>query len=234
MSAAETYRIAHTARCKLQMAADRPDRDLRFILGHAFTLDKLMLRVVEIESGSSSSDDEDTSPTDDFSAPTCKGSGHEHKRRVSFNNDNVRPHNLASNTRAKSPPPNEEARLDDGDGTSSDEDYAEDDEEEEGDDGLGLRRFASAATQPPRMIEDEEGSSSDEDEPKSPPPISEAELREITVGKVDEGLVDLYQGIKRCPCHGHHESGPTIEKAWEVPQNEGFQGKRMAVVQVAA
>ncbi|RMD42765.1 hypothetical protein DV735_g2384, partial [Chaetothyriales sp. CBS 134920] len=45
----DTYRIAHTARCKLQQAANRPDRDLRFILGHAFTLDNLLLRIVEIE-----------------------------------------------------------------------------------------------------------------------------------------------------------------------------------------
>ncbi|KAK0099488.1 hypothetical protein ONS95_004696 [Cadophora gregata] len=59
MSVRETYKIAHTARCKLQMAADRPDRDLRFILGHAFTLDKLRLRIAEIEvSGSSDSDSE--------------------------------------------------------------------------------------------------------------------------------------------------------------------------------
>lgn len=44
-----TYRVAHSARCKLQLAADRPDRNLRFVLGHAFTLDNLLLRIVEIE-----------------------------------------------------------------------------------------------------------------------------------------------------------------------------------------
>lgn len=31
------------------MAADAPDRNLRFVLGHAFTLDKVLLRVAEIE-----------------------------------------------------------------------------------------------------------------------------------------------------------------------------------------
>ncbi|KIW15302.1 hypothetical protein PV08_05347 [Exophiala spinifera] len=44
-----TYTLAHTAQCKLRLAAKRTDRDLRFILGHAFTLDNLMLRIVEIE-----------------------------------------------------------------------------------------------------------------------------------------------------------------------------------------
>ncbi|RMZ83119.1 hypothetical protein DV738_g1261, partial [Chaetothyriales sp. CBS 135597] len=52
----DTYRIAHTARCKLQLAANRPDRDLRFILGHAFTLDNLLLRIVEIENSRQSLD----------------------------------------------------------------------------------------------------------------------------------------------------------------------------------
>src|ERR1700761_2111527 len=45
----EAYSLAHTVRCKLQLAANRPDRNLRFILGHAFTLDKLNLRLAEIE-----------------------------------------------------------------------------------------------------------------------------------------------------------------------------------------
>lgn len=44
-----TYTLAHTAQCKLKLAANRPDRNLRFVLGHAFTLDNLMLRIVEIE-----------------------------------------------------------------------------------------------------------------------------------------------------------------------------------------
>lgn len=48
-----TYTLAHTAQCKLKLAANRPDRNLRFVLGHAFTLDNLMLRIVEIENQSS-------------------------------------------------------------------------------------------------------------------------------------------------------------------------------------
>ena len=50
-----TYTLAHTAQCKLKLAANRPDRNLRFVLGHAFTLDNLMLRIVEIENQSAKS-----------------------------------------------------------------------------------------------------------------------------------------------------------------------------------
>ncbi|ETI28315.1 hypothetical protein G647_00764 [Cladophialophora carrionii CBS 160.54] len=50
-----TYTLAHTAQCKLKLAANRPDRNLRFVLGHAFTLDNLMLRIVEIENKSAKS-----------------------------------------------------------------------------------------------------------------------------------------------------------------------------------
>ncbi|KIW50029.1 hypothetical protein PV05_11653 [Exophiala xenobiotica] len=50
-----TYTLAHTAQCKLKLAANRPDRNLRFVLGHAFTLDNLMLRIVEIENSSAKS-----------------------------------------------------------------------------------------------------------------------------------------------------------------------------------
>lgn len=49
VSTVGTYTLAHTAQCKLKLAANRPDRNLRFVLGHAFTLDNLMLRIVEIE-----------------------------------------------------------------------------------------------------------------------------------------------------------------------------------------
>lgn len=49
LTTSTTYTLAHTAQCKLKLAANRPDRNLRFVLGHAFTLDNLMLRIVEIE-----------------------------------------------------------------------------------------------------------------------------------------------------------------------------------------
>ncbi|KAE8452642.1 hypothetical protein EG329_013901 [Mollisiaceae sp. DMI_Dod_QoI] len=222
MSAQETYYLAHTARCKLQMAADRPDRNLRFLLGHAFTLDKLLLRVVEIESESSSDDDLGTAD-DDFDMPTCTA------QRVSF-----RSHKPASTSpaRNRSPPP--AIPLTDSDSDSSDEEDVYEDEEGE-DEGLSLQRFESATAKPPRMIADEDGSDEDEDEPKSPPSIpSDVELAEITKGAENEDLTDLYEHVHHCPCHGKKDNAPVVAKAWDIPQKESHQGKRLAVVQVVA
>jgi len=55
LNSVTTYTLAHTAQCKLKLAANRPDRNLRFVLGHAFTLDNLMLRIVEIENSNAKS-----------------------------------------------------------------------------------------------------------------------------------------------------------------------------------
>lgn len=45
----QTFALAHSAQCKLHMSARHPDRNLRFLLGHAFLLDKALYRVAEIE-----------------------------------------------------------------------------------------------------------------------------------------------------------------------------------------
>lgn len=217
-SSRETYKLAHTARCKLQMAADRPDRDLRFILGHAFTLDKLLLRVVEIERDGSISDDED-----DGALPTCTEA---RPRRVSFKNgDKPRAGSL---TRPKSPPLQDAQLSSDEDSSGSDDDGIEDDEED--DDGLSLQRFGSATAKPPRMIEDD-GEEEDVDEPKSP---TQEEILAITAGPESAEFEELYNGVKGCPCHGKGGHAPAVEKAWEVPQKQGWEGNRFAVVQVAA
>lgn len=55
LTTVSTYSLAHTAQCKLKLSAKRGDRDLRFILGHAFTLDNVMLRIMEIENQSAKS-----------------------------------------------------------------------------------------------------------------------------------------------------------------------------------
>jgi len=195
------------------MAADAPDRDLRFILGHAFTLDKIRLRLLEIETDSNSSDEEDTQE-----ATT--------ERRVSFRGNSPRP---AAADRKRSPPPDQFANLDDTD--SEEEEEIEEDDEEEG--GLSLRRFASATAKPPQMIDDD-SSSSDEDEPRSPPPMTEEELKLITGGVSDAEMKASYNHVRGCPCHGHHNDAPEVENVWEVPQKAGYTGPRVAVVQVTA
>jgi hypothetical protein len=49
MSLPEVYRLAHTAECRLQMAASAKSRDLRFVVGHLMHYESLRLRIVEIE-----------------------------------------------------------------------------------------------------------------------------------------------------------------------------------------
>jgi hypothetical protein len=207
MSVAETIKIAHTARCKLQMAADRPDRNLRFILGHAFTLDNLRLRIAEIE------EEEDSIPE-----PTPA-----QQRRVSFSGK-PKPINVGFEGRKSPPPPPLEDDLDD------EEDDIEEDEEE--DDGLSLQRFGSAAAQPPRIAGEEDGSSDDDEEVVEPSIFTEDQLKTITSQKESQELKDAYTHVSGCPCHG--EKGPAAENFWEVPQAEGKGGPRIAIVQVAA
>jgi len=219
MSATDTYSLAHTAKCKLQLAADRPDRNLRFILGHAFTLDKIRLRLAEIEI--ESSDDEYGGEQGVF-----------RERRVSFRGNSPRP--APSNDRKRSPPPDQFAHLEDTDSESSEEEGEADEDEEDEDGGLSLRRFESGSARPPKMIDDDDSSSSDEDEPKSPPPLSEEEVKMITEGAGDVELSGAYQHISNCPCHGQHHEAPQASNVWEVPRKAGHHGPRLALVQVAA
>ncbi|PVH74824.1 hypothetical protein DL98DRAFT_518983 [Cadophora sp. DSE1049] len=239
MSVRETYKIAHTARCKLQMAADRPDRDLRFILGHAFTLDKLRLRIAEIEvSGSSDSDSE---PEDDGRHAVCSGAvpGPEGmQRRVSFQTGKAGV--KSEKDRKRSPPPPQPPMLEEdteSDSDEEDEDIEVDDEEEE---DLGLVRFGSAAAQPPRIMGDDEDDVAPDEadvlegqeiEATDPKRYSEEELKKLCEGKGSEELRDAYFGVAGCPCHG--EKGPHVENFWELPKQEGVVGPRLAVVQVA-
>jgi hypothetical protein len=214
MSVMETYRIAHTARCKLQLAADRPDRNLRFILGHAFTLDNLRLQIAQIEESVDSESDEDDD-IDKHVAPPA--------RLVSFSKSAHRP--VGSPGRRRSPPPDKTAGHLDPDELSDGEEEVDDDDEEEED--LRLERFGSATEQLPRMIDDD--GEDEEEEPNSP---SEEELRLLTEGAGNAGLTDMYQRVAGCPCHGHQT--PAAEKVWEIPQKSEGPGVRLAVVQIAA
>ncbi|TVY88605.1 hypothetical protein LAWI1_G008803 [Lachnellula willkommii] len=215
MSVAETIKIAHTARCKLQLAADRPDRNLRFILGHAFTLDNVRLRIAEIEE-----EEEEEAEDDTIAEPTPA-----EQRRVSFSGKTKQHNSGAEGRRSPPPPPQLEDDLEEDD----DEDLEEDDEEDE---GLGLQRFGSAAAQPPR-IAGEESSGSDEDEEGTNLSIfSEDQLKTITNGPGNEELKDAYKKVHKCPCHG--KNGPAVERFWDVPAAEETPGLRMAVVQISA
>ncbi|MCJ1274877.1 hypothetical protein MMC21_002675 [Puttea exsequens] len=213
-STAESFRIAHTARCKLSMAVDRPDRNFRFILGHALTLDKVMLRIAEIDSGSGSSGSSGSSSSDSDEGNMLPEEG----RRVSFSvgskargvpmEDKIPG---ARGARRSPPPPRPAPDAEDGD--EEEDDVAEDDED---DDGLSLERFPSASAQPPRAA--------------AP---SKDEIKAITAGQSDDGLVSMYNGIVRCPCNGDHAHAPRAEKMWSMPSKD-MNGPRVAVVQVEA
>ncbi|KAG0645534.1 hypothetical protein D0Z07_8518 [Hyphodiscus hymeniophilus] len=222
MSATETLQLAHTVRCKLQLAADRPDRNLRFILGHAFTLDKLRLRIAEIEMDKADEEDMQEELSEPLGAPPHR------ERRVSFRNNLCRP---TGANRPRSPPPDEYPDMGSDSDSPEEDDIEEDDEEDE---GLGLQRFESGSARRPQMVDDD-GEDEDEEEIKTPPPIpSEEELRMITGGEDDEELREAYTGVAACPCHGKHKESPKTQKIWDIPQKPGETGPRYAVVSVEA
>ena len=229
----ETIRIAHTARCKLSLAANAPDRNFRFILGHALTLDKMMLRVAQIEMDSSDDGDEEGVANDEPHGPPTST----RDRRVSFSATSRAKHDVSSAAKEqdrkqrRSPPP---ARLphpeedeDEDEGEEEEEEEEEDDdnavEDDEDDDALSLQRFPSASAQPPRMVEDE--GYDDTDEPVTP---TDEDLRAVMEGKSNEELTEAYQHLAECKCHG--ENAPMASQVWEMPQKEGHG--RMAVMQV--
>ena len=222
-SSHETIRIAHTARCKLSMAANAPDRNFRFILGHALTLDKLMLRVAQIEIDSSDDGDEEGIANDEPHGPSTGA----RERRVSFSASSRARHEVSSTSKEqdrkqrRSPPPTHLPHP--GEDEDEEDDNAVEDDEE--DDELSLQRFPSASAQPPRMVEDE--GYEDPDEPVTP---TDEDLRAVMEGKSNEELTEAYQHVAGCPCHG--QKAPMASQIWEMPQEEGH-GRR-AVVQVVA
>lgn len=229
----ETIRIAHTARCKLHMAANAPDRNFRFILGHALTLDKMMLRIAEIETDSSDDDEEGVAEAEPH-GPTTATSTRE--RRVSFSSTSRARHDVAVEAKEhdrkqrRSPPPARLPHPGEDDDDDDDDDDAVEDDEEEADGALSLQRFPSASAQPPRLVADD----GDEgyDDPDSPVTPTDEDLRGAMAGKSNEELTQVYQHLVGCPCHG--QTAPAVSGVWEMPQKEGVHGPRMAVVQVAA
>jgi hypothetical protein len=238
MSDDEAYTLAHTAQCKLKMAADKPDRNLRFILGHAFTFDKLMCRIVEIEN-----ERESMPKHDDHVLST--------ERRVSFKDNSDRPTGplrqeakppTKKGARAPSPPPDPNVAHTTDDESDSD-DHALEDDEDADDPSLSLSRTVSASARPPPNLVPSDGDSSDEDEEAiSPPPVpSGAVLETIMEEEEDEMLAGLYEDIRKCGCQNDvGKKAPPIVKVWEIPQQatekrgKGVKQMWTAVVQVQA
>lgn len=210
----ETLSIAHTAECKLHLAANSPERDLRFMLGHALTLDSISLRLVEIEKEASTVQQPSHATSVKFQAATN-----------------------CPTKRKKSPPPNRFTEMHASDEDEDEDDYISSDDDQ---DELSLMRFPSGSAKPPQEPPDlvpSEDDSSDEEDPPSPVLPSDDVLRDIMKGDGDENLMNAYAGVKKCHCHGHHEDAPKIQRMWEIPAREDEQradGVRMAVAEVAA
>ena len=240
MSDDETYALAHTAQCKLRMAADKPDRNLRFILGHAFTFDKLMCRIVEIEN------ERESVPKHDDHVST--------ERRVSFRDNSDRPTGPLrqeveppmkkgpSGARAPSPPPDPNvAHMDD---SPDSDDYVFEDDEDADDPSLSLSRTVSASARPPPNLVPSDGDSSDEDEELiTPPPVPSVAVLETIMEEEeeDEMLAGLYEGIRKCRCQNDvDKKAPPVTKVWKVPQQatemrgKGVKQMWTAVVQIQA
>ena len=226
----QTLSIAHTAECKLHLAASRPDRDLRFLLGHALTLDSISLRLVEIERETAATRQPRHASSIKFqAAPRSKAA----VRRRSP----PPPPSRFSEMRAGSEEDDEDALEDDDEDEEGDanQDFSSDDDQDE----LALTRFPSGAARPPEEVpglvpSDDSSEDDDEDGPKSPEMPDEEVLRRITKGESDQELMDVYAKVKKCPCHGHHVDGPDLGRMWEVPskEGEGREGVRIVVAEV--
>jgi len=212
MSLREAYSLAHTAKCKLYLAADRPDRDLRFLVGHAMHLDSLMLRIVEIE--------ENVEKPKHSSAVQFKGAGSSGSHQVTKKSPLAR----------KSPSP---ARADDVDTESSEEEQLlDEDESGEVPEELGLTRFASGAAQPPRYLEPEPPLIPSDDDSSDDEEEYEAAIRDIINKNSggDKELLGLYHDVQNCTCH--KSDAPEFERMWELPG--GKDGVRAVVAEIKA
>jgi hypothetical protein len=232
MSLPEVYRLAHTAECRLQMAAGAKERDLRFVVGHLMHYESLRLRIVEIE--------HDISKSDRARAVQFQGTG-ELKKKPS-----------TGQLGRRSPPPPAPAPhqssllddkghipgLDDEDedelSDSASDDVAIDSDNDDGDDDndLSLTRFPSGSARPP-PLEADEGDEVDEysDEPVSPEEPDEASIEQAVKGESNELLAAYYNRTRKCSCHGKTEVAERFGRVWELPVGEG---DRVGVTRVVA
>lgn len=197
MSLPEVYRLAHTAECRLEMAAAKGDRDLRFVVGHLMHYESLRLRIVEIE--------HDISKNERARAVQFQGTGELRKK----------PSTGQLGRKSPPPPPNNHIPgLDD-----EDEDQLSDSDED--DDELSLQRFSSGSARPP-PLEPDEGDDVDEDadEPESLEEPDQASIEQAMKGESNELLASYYNKVKGCPCHGKTDAD-NFDRVWNLPPGKG-------------
>ena len=220
MSLKDAYKLAHSAQCRLQMEASAPDRNLRFVVGHLMHYENLRLRIVEMEHA--------VDMSSRASAVKFQGTGN-------YNGDNLGLQKKPSTGQLggrKSPPP----PAQDYDSDSDDDPWSggEDDDGHEAGDDLGLQRFPSGTARPPQpppdLVPDEDADDyDDDDEPVSPEEPDQETLEQLLKTQGSTDLANLYDGVRKCPCHKHQDA-PSFEKMWELPSNK--EGVTRAVAQV--
>lgn len=220
MSLQEAYYLAHSAQCRLNLEASRPDRHLRFVVGHLMHYESLRLRIVEIE--------HDIGQHQRTKAVQFKGTGHVNAEHAAH-----RKPSTGQLGRRSPPPPAQEVKNE-----SSEESDLEDDQEDvdahiiddADDDDLSLTRFPSGSAAPPRPPpdlepDDEDYDDDDEPEPHSPEEPDRETLDSAMKGESNDTLATIYEGVRRCPCHGKTDA-PHIERIWDLPATQAGEGGR--------
>ncbi|TKA47445.1 hypothetical protein B0A54_01816 [Friedmanniomyces endolithicus] len=229
MSLKEAYTLAHSAQCRLQLAASRPDRNLRFVVGHLMHYENLRLRIVQIE--------HDISRSERASAVAFRGTGH-------VNGEGLRHKASTGQLGRRSPPPAAVEYDEDEDEHLPEHGGVVDDGDEDEESGLGLTRFPSGSTRPqqhpPPALEPDDGDEEDEDEDDeavSPEEPDQATLEAAMQGAGEERWGKAYEGVRKCGCHGQTDA-PSLGRMWELPASgtgpsgEGKGGVTWAVAEV--
>ena len=221
MSLKEAYQLAHSAQCRLQMEASAPDRNLRFVVGHLMHYENLRLRIVEMEHA--------VDRSSSASAVRFRGTGTADGLEVK-----KKPSTGQLGGRRSPPPPTKAYDPYEDDDIEDDDPWSggDDDEGEAGDD-LGLQRFPSGTARPPQpppdLMPDEEASDDEDDEPISPEEPDQETLERLLQTEGSTDLANMYEGVRKCPCHKHQDA-PSFEKMWELPSDK--EGVTRAVAQV--
>jgi hypothetical protein len=215
MSLPEVYRLAHTAECRLQMAAGAKERDLRFVVGHLMHYESLRLRIVEIE--------HDISKSDRARAVQFQGAGELKKK----------PSTGQLGRRSPPPPPQSSLRnnkdhipgLDDEDEDELSDSASDDvaiDSEDDDDDDLSLTRFPSGSARPPPLeLDDSDEEDEYSDEPVSPEEPDQTSIEQAIKGENNELLAAYYNRTRKCSCHGLKAEADEFGRVWELPAGEG-------------
>lgn len=222
MSLKEAYSLAHSAECRLAMEANRPERNLRFVVGHLMHYENLRLRIVEME--------HDISKSQRASAVAFKGTGH-------VGQSGLRKQPSTGQLGGRKSPPPAPADYDPTDEINDDDSLSgSDDLDEDEDDGLGLQRFPSGTARPPQpppdLLPDEDDDDDYDDDPVSPEEPDQATLEKLLQTQGSTEMVNMYEGVRKCPCH-RHKDAPAFEQMWTLPPSEGQkEGVTRAVAQV--